>query len=57
MKKIYEKPVTVSCDLEQGAFPAAALAAGGMLAGYAVGRAVTNMSRATPVIKLKELRR
>ena len=57
MKKNYEKPVTISYDLEHSAFPAALAGGAAIAAGYAIGRSVANMVKAAPVIKLKELSR
>ena len=57
MKKSYKKPLTISHSLENKeiqAFPAEGLA---LVAGYAVGRAVSNMMKAAPVIGLEKFGR
>ena len=55
MKKSYVKPRVVNNDGERAGFPLGVVGAIGALAGYAAARAVTNASRATPVIKIENL--
>lgn len=54
MKKSYVKPAAMCFDMEKSAFPVAGLA---LVGGYAVGRAVAHVMKASPVVKLKKLGR
>ena len=53
MKKVYQKPVVINFDLENPAIPSALGVGAALVGGYAVGRAVHNMMKAAPVIKMK----
>ena len=58
MKKTYVQPMVVSYQTieEEGVVPLAAMAGGAaLLAGYAAGRAVTNMMKARPLSKLPNM--
>lgn len=60
MKKAYVKPIIVNNIRENGIIPLAAVAAvaevgGALLAGYAAGKAVSNIMKARPMRKLQTL--